>query len=222
LTSRTPIHVVLACRDANLAGALASLADPNELRMTQVASMAHLADASEKDDVGVVVVVDPEEFPPELVVETASSLPVLVVGPTADATQMIASVEAGALGYADAAAPLEELIEAIGSVAAGVGVIPPSLLGSLLRHVVERQRRQRQRREQLQILSTREREVFELTARGFDKPAVAAKLFISPATARTHVQNVFRKLSLHSLADLVALAAECGLEVGSADEGRSG
>ena len=131
---------------------------------------------------------------------------------------MLVSVEAGALGYADVEAPFEHLVEAIKSVMQGVPVIPPLLLGSLLRHVVERQRGHRRARERLVVLSDRERQVFELTARGCDRQAVATELFISPATVRTHVQNAFRKLNLHSVAELVALAAECGLDVGSPEQ----
>lgn len=164
-----------------------------------------------------MVAVDPNVFSPEHVIELARGIPVLVLG-SGDASSMIASVEAGASGYADLEAPLDDLIEAIRSVVQGAAVIPPLLLGGLLRHVVERQRHQRRARERLEVLSARERQVFELTARGYDKQAVAEELFISPATARTHVQNAFRKLNLHSLGELVALAAECGLAVGIKEE----
>lgn len=168
-----------------------------------------------------IVAVDPNVFPPDRVMEIAASLPVLVVGRGDDASSMILSVEAGALGYADLEAPFENLVGAIRSVIEGVAVIPPPLLGSLLRHVVERQRAQRRARERLGVLSAREREVFELTARGCDKQAVATELFISPATVRTHLENAFRKLNVHSVAELVALAAECGLDVGPTSRGRS-
>jgi DNA-binding NarL/FixJ family response regulator len=126
---------------------------------------------------------------------------------------MISAVESGALGYADIGGSFDDLIGAIESVVQGVPVIPPLMLGSLLKYVVERQRGLRRAREQLNVLSARERQVFELTARGYDKQAVADELFISPATARTHIQNTFQKLNVHSVAELVALAAECGLDV---------
>jgi DNA-binding NarL/FixJ family response regulator len=161
-----------------------------------------------------VVVIDPGHFPPLQVMEMASAVPVLFVGRGDDSSSMIACVEAGALGYADFEAPLESLVQAISSVVNGVPVIPPLMLGSLLKHVVERRRGHRRAQARLEVLSNREREVFELTARGCDRQGVADALFISPATVRTHVQNTFRKLDLHSMAELVALAAECGLELG--------
>lgn len=223
LTGPLPtIRVAIACQDANFAGALASLAEAQDLTVSAlVDSLPLLARAVDDGKVNTVAAVDPSIFPPDRVVALAAQLPVLVVGRGDDASAMIACVEAGALGYADVEGPLEDLVEAIRSVAHGVAVIPPLLLGSLLRHVVERQRLQRRARERLEVLSARERQVFELTARGYNKQSVANELFISPGTARTHIQNTFRKLNLHSVAELVALAAECGLDVGTKNERRS-
>ena len=163
----------------------------------------------------VVVAIEPAHFPPDRLVEAVGAVPVLMIGSAADATQMIASVEAGVLGYAEVQSPFVDLVETIRSVAAGIALIPPTMLGPLLRYVVDRRRLQRKKRERLQVLTERELEVFELTARGLDRNQVAGKLFISAATARTHLQNVFRKLDIHSVAELVALAAESGLELSS-------
>ena len=216
-------NVLIACRDPNFGGALASAADTGDIHVKAVVdSVERLIEASSETSVDVVVAVDPKDFPPDEIVAVVGDSLVLVIGPVEDPGEMIASVEAGALGYVDEKASLEDLVEAMRTVASGAAVVPPLLLGPLLRHVVERQRNQRRQRDRLEVLSPRERQVFELTARGFDKQAVASHLFISPATARTHVQNVFRKLDLHSSADLVALAAACGLEVGSRDQRRSG
>jgi len=216
------IRIVIGCRDVNLGGALASTAEADSLKVVALVDSLHrLAGILAAESIDAVVAMDPAVFPPDRLMSMAGGLPVLVVGSGDDAAAMIAAVEAGALGYADLEAPLENLIEAIRSVVQGVAVIPPLLLGSLLRHVVERQRLQRRARERLEVLSARERQVFELAARGYDKQAVADQLFISAATARTHVQNTFRKLNVHSVAELVALAAECGLEVGANDKRRS-
>ena len=210
------MRIVICCRDPHFGGALASAAESSVIRVAGlVDSLDRLGRIVDTGEADAVVSVDPGAFPPDRVIELVSQIPVLVIGRGDDVSAMISSVEAGALGYADFEAPLEDLVEAITSVLKGVAVIPPLMLGSLLRHVVERQRLQRRARERLNVLSARERQVFELIARGFDKQAVADQLFISPATARTHVQNTFRKLNLHSSAEVVALAAECGLEVGS-------
>ena len=215
-------RIIIACRDALLGGALASAAEGAGIVVAAVVdSLDGLRVTLTAPGINGIVAVDPDDFPALAVVEMAASRPVLVVGPGNDPSSMIAAVEAGALGYADLAAPLERLVEAAASVVDGVPVIPPLLLGSLLKHVVERQRLHRRALARLEVLSAREREVFELTGRGHDRQVIADTLFISPATVRTHVQNAFRKLDLHSVAELVALAAECGLEVGPAQREES-
>ena len=210
MTSR--VRILIACRDPDFGGALASYAEADGIQVVGLGdSIAALSPLHEHAD--VVVAIEPAQFPPDRLVEVVGTVPILMLGTGADDKQMIASVEAGVQGYADVEAPFVDLMDAIRSVAAGVALIPPTMLGSLLRHVVDRRRVQRQKRERLQVLTGRELEVFELTARGFDRNHVAVRLFISTATARTHLQNVFRKLDIHSVAELVAIAAECGFDV---------
>ena len=91
------------------------------------------------------------------------------------------------------------------------------MLGSLLRHVVRVRRQERQARERLEILTGRELQIFQLVAKGLDKHGIGQALFISPATARTHIQNILTKLGLHSQIELVALASQCGIDVGGGD-----
>jgi DNA-binding NarL/FixJ family response regulator len=147
-----------------------------------------------------------EEIPPEV--------PVLALGP-GDAGVMLTALDAGAQGYLDLAASDEELADAVRQVAAGYSVVSPLLLGPLLRSVVERRRGERAQRSMLNVLTAREREVFILAAKGHSRRELAERLVISPATARTHLQNVMAKLDLHSQAELVALAARCGIDTGS-------
>lgn len=150
-----------------------------------------------------------EDIPPEV--------PVLALGPH-DAGVMLAALDAGAQGYMDLAASNEELADAIHQVASGNSVVSPLLLGPLLRTVVERRRAERAQRSMLSVLTAREREVFILAAKGHSRRELADRLVISPATARTHLQNVMAKLDLHSQAELVALAARCGIDTGSSSD----
>lgn len=60
-------------------------------------------------------------------------------------------------------------------------------------------------------LTTREREVLRLLARGLNQQDIAGKLFISPKTVGTHIQRVLAKLGVHSRAQAVALAHTTGL-----------
>jgi DNA-binding CsgD family transcriptional regulator len=52
--------------------------------------------------------------------------------------------------------------------------------------------------------------VFRLASQGARKEEIGATLFISPATARTHLQRLYRKLDVHSQAELIALAVRIG------------
>lgn len=137
-----------------------------------------------------------------------------------DPEAMLDALESGADGYAIMEEGLDKLIDAVRTVASGTAWVPPTLLGHLLRHVVQRRRAEREALELLEQLTPREREIFELAARGYRHTEVAQELYISAATARTHLQRTFGKLDVHSRAELVALAARCGLEVGTVEEAR--
>ena len=64
---------------------------------------------------------------------------------------------------------------------------------------------------ELTVLSAREREVLTLLAEGNTQKQIAAALVLSPKTIATHIQNVFRKLGVHSRAQAVAAAYRDGL-----------
>ena len=138
--------------------------------------------------------------------------PVLILG-SGDPAQMLEAVDAGAMGYLDDSSPLETIRDAVRSLGKGVATIDEALLGSLLRHVVERRRAEARERRALDVLTPREDEVFRLLARGLDNNDVAEELFISLQTVRTHTRRVMEKLDLHSRSELVAFAARCGLNI---------
>lgn len=133
--------------------------------------------------------------------KTAARVPTLVVAPESD---LLRSVDAGVRGFVPTEAPLDQIKHAAETILQGGSIIPPELLGALLRYVVDRRRRDETVNEVLTELSDREREVFELAASGARKDDIAEELFISPATARTHLQRVYKKLGVHSQAELMA------------------
>lgn len=133
--------------------------------------------------------------------EFAVETPTLVLAPN---DQLMTAVDAGCRGFLDAGTSLDEIAEAVTTVVAGGAVIPPDLLGTLLHHLVER-RRQKQAPAELDSLTERERQVFELAVEGLRKEEIGRRLYISPATARTHLQRVYRKLGVHSQAELMSL-----------------
>lgn len=139
---------------------------------------------------------------------------ILVLGPN-DPVSMVDALESGAVGYLPTDASFEDVSDAVRTVADGQAVVPPPMLGALLRHVVRRRRVEREALERLETLTEREREVFDLLAAGHDRSVIAAELFISVGTVRSHLQRVFRKLGVHTHAEVVAFASRCGLTVDS-------
>ena len=139
-----------------------------------------------------------------------SEATVIVAGPS-DEAAMLQSIELGALAFVEANAPFDRFVAAVAAARQGEATVPPHMLGGLLKMVIEQQRERRVMVEQLEVLSPRERQVFELVAQGADKNSLAAELFISPDTARTHIQNVMRKLGTTSRVELVGMAAAAGI-----------
>src|SRR5262249_5277736 len=114
----------------------------------------------------------------------------------------------GALGYACKAQPLDDVIEAVRTVAAGREYIAPQLRGALIEA-----RNGRRTDGPLDWLSRREREVFQLAARGYTNSGTDEALTISVKTVETHRANINQKLGTHSTSDLVRMAARHGLLV---------
>ena len=128
-----------------------------------------------------------------------------------DEATLFRAIEAGVDGYATSASGEAVLAEAISALSRGESVIPPAMLGPLLRYLIERRREAASAAEQLVQLTPREREVLALLADGLDQRAIGSALFISPDTARTHIQRVLRKLNVHSRAEAIDLIARNGL-----------
>ena len=139
--------------------------------------------------------------------QVAAITPTLVVSIP---DHFLQAVDAGCRGFLPKTAGLNEIRESILTIADGGAVIPPDLLGTLLRHLVGRSRGERELAASLEKLTPREREVFRLASRGARKEEIGASLFISPATARTHLQRLYRKLEVHTHAELIALAFRMG------------
>jgi DNA-binding NarL/FixJ family response regulator len=136
--------------------------------------------------------------------DVAARLPTLMLG---EEQQLLTAVDAGCRGFLESDASIEEIRSAVLAISAGGAVIPPSMLGSLLRHLVQRRRGADNLRESLAALTSRELEVYRLAARGLGREQIATALFISPDTVRTHLQKIYGKLGVHSRAELAALSA---------------
>ncbi len=134
----------------------------------------------------------------------------MMIGDPGSAEEMMAALEAGALGYATSSTSLTDLVADLCGVVNGEARVPRLMLGGLLRGLVARERKGSEMIDRYAALSKRERQTLGLLARGHDHLQIAATLFISPETARTHIQNVLGKLEVHSRLEAAALALENG------------
>lgn len=207
------IRVGVIAAEQELRGALASFLATKEGLVVSVVADEFLA-SFDVDNLDVLLVSEKSGL--DRLLDVVDDVPAVVLGTGPDS--MLSAITAGAIGYVDIEAPLEEILAAVRSVASGVGTIPPELLGTLLRQVVRRNRAEQEQRERLNALSPRESDVFHLAALGRTNEEIAAELFISPGTVRTHKQSIFKKLDLHAQAELVAFAMRCGIDVMGGDQ----
>jgi two-component system response regulator NreC len=115
---------------------------------------------------------------------------------------------AGASGYALKSQPAAAVMAGIKAVAGGERYLAPELPPTLL--AVNRSRR-KGALGQLEGLSNREREIFDLVVRGYSNASISEELTISVKTVETHRANINRKLSVHSSTQLLRFAALRGL-----------
>jgi DNA-binding NarL/FixJ family response regulator len=129
---------------------------------------------------------------------------VVILAGDRDNVTLARAIEAGAGGYLPQDCPLTEVIAALHAVHRGDVLIPPNMLGELIERLSGRHNGRDQARRLVSSLTRREREILGLLAQGADNEAMADELFISPQTARTHVQNVLAKLGVHSRLEAAA------------------
>lgn len=146
-----------------------------------------------------------------LIRERNPSCRVLVLGATEDYRRLVDVLDAGASGYVTKEAPLADLIHATRAVHRGDTLIPQAMLGPLLTTLLRRRRELDHAHARISRLTRREREVLALLADGSDNDAIARLLVISPQTARTHIQNILTKLSVHSRLEAAAFVTQNGI-----------
>lgn len=120
------------------------------------------------------------------------------------------ALRVGASGFMVKDNEPDDLIRAIHAVAAGDAVLAPSVTRRLIREFAARAKVARPAH-QLDALTDREREVMVLAAQGLANDEIAARLFVSLATAKTHISRVMSKLRARDRAQVVMMAYETGL-----------
>jgi DNA-binding NarL/FixJ family response regulator len=135
---------------------------------------------------------------------------VLVLTTFDDDDNVYAALRAGASGFLVKDMALADILVAVRVVAAGDGLIAPSVTRRLIEEFAGRPV-PAPRRPHLAGITEREREVLALVGRGMSNSEIAAHLFIGPATAKTHVARLLTKLDARDRVQLVIIAYEAGL-----------
>jgi DNA-binding NarL/FixJ family response regulator len=120
------------------------------------------------------------------------------------------AIRAGASGFLVKDTEPGELVQAVRVVASGDALLSPSVTKQLIAEFAARAK-EPQIPDSLGELTDREREVVALVAEGLSNEEIAGRLFVSPATAKTHVSRAMGKLRARDRAQLVVIAYESGL-----------
>jgi DNA-binding NarL/FixJ family response regulator len=121
------------------------------------------------------------------------------------------ALQAGASGFLLKRTAAEELISAIHTIASGDSLLSPSVTRTVIDRMAGQPLPDASAGERLGELTPREREVFELVARGLSNGEIAIALVIEESTVKTHVKRILMKLRLRDRVQAVIFAYEAGL-----------
>lgn len=139
-----------------------------------------------------------------------TSTKIVVLSMHANEAYVLEALRHGASGYVLKDSTSADLVRAVREAMAGRRYLSPPLSEPAIEAYLERA----QKADTLDIydtLTTREREVFQLSAEGHTSVEIAGRLFISPRTVETHRANAMHKLNLRSHKDLVRFAIQRGI-----------
>lgn len=144
-----------------------------------------------------------------LIVSSSPQIRVLVVTMFEDDSLVFAAMRAGARGYLLKGARHEDMVRAIQAVGSGDAIFSPAIAAKLVDYFAALQQSR-----PLQVfpeLSSREREILALLARGHKNAEIAERLVISPKSVRNYVSNIISKLQVADRAQAIVRARDAGL-----------
>ncbi|MBL3667605.1 response regulator transcription factor [Streptomyces sp. M2CJ-2] len=144
---------------------------------------------------------------------------IVVLAEKDDPRRAALALQAGAGGWVAKDCSLSRLLTVIRGVLRDETHLPPALLTGVLRELTAARKHRTESERLVEALTPREREVLRCMVAGLGRKAVAERLYLSPHTVRTHMQNVLGKLGVHSTLAAVALARRAG--VGPVDLGQT-
>jgi DNA-binding NarL/FixJ family response regulator len=136
---------------------------------------------------------------------------VLVLTADTGEAVMAEAIAAGAAGYITKQQALSEVVQAVRTASEGEPVVPPFMIPRILSHFHRQQQREQQADLLRSKLSAREIEILEQLARGRNNEGIAEIFVLSPNTVRTHIQNIIKKMGVHSKLEATTLALQLGI-----------
>jgi DNA-binding NarL/FixJ family response regulator len=135
---------------------------------------------------------------------------VLMLSMYSDERYVLRAVKAGARGYVLKNSAGDELISAILTVQKGMAFFSPAV-ARIFQDGSARLKDARETSDRFELLTSRERQIYQLLAEGNSNKEIATRLSLSLHTVETHRWHVMEKLDLHSTAELVLSAVRRGL-----------
>lgn len=205
------MRILVAHRAPSVAEGLASALESELDAEVVTATSSPLGGWDDPDERPDLAVVDVELAPDQGaqlcggLVEQGIS-PVMLVDPAA--STHLGLLEQGAAGLAVTSDGLPGVLDAVRTVLAGHVHIPAHLLGAVLHELIVERRSTPPAVDRVASLSPREREVLALLGAGSGTREIAARLVISPYTAKTHINRLLGKLGLASRSEAAAFALD--------------
>ncbi|MGW1003313.1 LuxR C-terminal-related transcriptional regulator [Streptomyces sp. NPDC002520] len=140
-----------------------------------------------------------------------SGVRTVVLAEKDDPRRAALALQAGACGWVAKDCSLSRLLTVVRGVLRDETHLPPALLTGVLKELTAARKHRTESERLVESLTPRELEVLRCMVAGLGRKAVAERLFLSPHTVRTHMQNVLGKLGVHSTLAAVALARRAGL-----------
>jgi two-component system, NarL family, response regulator NreC len=135
---------------------------------------------------------------------------IVMISMHADESYILRSLKSGARGYLLKASPESEVLAAVRAVGGGQAYFSPVITRILVEEYVSEMRR-RGVEDSYDLLTLREKEILQLLVAGKNNRDVADQLSVSVATVETHRNNIFQKLRVHNLPELILYAVRKGL-----------
>jgi PAS domain S-box-containing protein len=211
-----PARILLVEDHASMRQALASVfeREPEFTVVGQAGSLDEARGMLHEVDVAIVDLGLPDGYGGDLIRELRTGNPraqALVLSAALDRGETARAVEAGAAGVLHKTARIEEVVEAVRRLRAGEALLALEEVVELLRYASSRKETEYEAHQAIARLTSREKEVLELLARGLDSKQIAGRLHISVKTEANHMTSILNKLGVHSRLQALVFAVRHGL-----------